>query len=239
MLRAISFGVFCRLAPSTSAIMRSRNVSRARAVMRTTISIGEHPGAAGDRRTVAAGLPDHRRRFAGDRRLVDRWRCPRRSRRRRGSSPRPTRRRCRRRAAATTAPPRSPRRRRDGWPSSPPGLAQRRRLRLAAALGHGLGEVGEQHGEPQPRGDQSGEEVLLRGRVAEVAEEQDRGEHAADERRRTSPGCGPVRGDRACGSCRSTAWRTIAGSNSGCSRGPLGPSVAGRSRGLGSASPCS
>ena len=31
------------------------------------------------------------------------------------------------------------------------GLAQRVGLRLAPALGHGLGEVGEQHGEPQPR----------------------------------------------------------------------------------------
>ena len=34
---AISFGVFCRLAPSTSAIIRSRKVSPGRAVMRTTI----------------------------------------------------------------------------------------------------------------------------------------------------------------------------------------------------------
>jgi hypothetical protein len=30
------------------------------------------------------------------------------------------------------------------------GLAQRGRLRLAAALGHRLGQVGEQHGQPQP-----------------------------------------------------------------------------------------
>jgi len=34
---AISFGVFCRDAPSTSAIMRSRNVSPGFAVMRTLI----------------------------------------------------------------------------------------------------------------------------------------------------------------------------------------------------------
>jgi hypothetical protein len=32
-------------------------------------------------------------------------------------------------------------------------LAQRVGLRLAAALGHGLGEVGEEHGEPQPERD--------------------------------------------------------------------------------------
>ena len=39
--------------------------------------VGEHPGAAGDRRAVAAGLADDRRRLAGDRRLVDASRCPR------------------------------------------------------------------------------------------------------------------------------------------------------------------
>ena len=38
VLSAISLGVFCRFAPSTRAIMRSRKVSPARAVMRTTIS---------------------------------------------------------------------------------------------------------------------------------------------------------------------------------------------------------
>ena len=36
MSSAISFGVFCRFAPSTSAIMRSRNVSPGLAVTRTT-----------------------------------------------------------------------------------------------------------------------------------------------------------------------------------------------------------
>ncbi len=37
MLSAISFGVFCRSAPSTSAIMRSRKVEPWAAVMRTLI----------------------------------------------------------------------------------------------------------------------------------------------------------------------------------------------------------
>ena len=37
MLSAISFGVFCRCAPSTSAIMRSRNVSPGFEVIRTLI----------------------------------------------------------------------------------------------------------------------------------------------------------------------------------------------------------
>ena len=37
MLSAISFGVFCRSAPSTSLIMRSRKVEPGAAVMRTRI----------------------------------------------------------------------------------------------------------------------------------------------------------------------------------------------------------
>ena len=37
MFSAISFGVFCRSAPSTSAIMRSRKVEPGAAVMRTLI----------------------------------------------------------------------------------------------------------------------------------------------------------------------------------------------------------
>ena len=45
-------------------------------------------------------------------------------------------------------------------PWSPPGLAQRGRLGLAAALGHRLGEVGEQHREPEPERDLSGEQRI-------------------------------------------------------------------------------
>ena len=37
MFSAISFGVFCRAAPSTSAIIRSMNVSPGLLVIRTTI----------------------------------------------------------------------------------------------------------------------------------------------------------------------------------------------------------
>ena len=61
-----------------------------------------------------------------------------------------------------------------------PRLAQRVGLGLAPPLGHRLGEVGEQHREPQPRGDEAGEEVLVGRRRAEVAEEHDGGEDAAD-----------------------------------------------------------
>ena len=160
MLRAISLGVFWRLAPSTRAIMRSRKVSPGLAVMRTTMLVGQHPGAAGDRRAVAAGLADDRGRLAGDGRLVDR-----------GDALDDL-------AVAgdhlaghhhalvahlelgagdlddgAVGPAHVG----DGLG---PGLAQRVGLGLAPALGHGLGEVGEQHGEPQPGGDQAGEQVL-------------------------------------------------------------------------------
>ncbi len=60
------------------------------------------------------------------------------------------------------------------------GLAQRVGLRLAAALGDRLGEVREQHGEPQPRGDEAGEHAVGRGRRRQLLEEQDRREDAAD-----------------------------------------------------------
>ena len=72
MLRAISLGVFCRLAPSTRAIMRSRKVSPGFERDAHDDPVGQHPGAAGDRRAVAARLADDRGRLAGDGRLVDR-----------------------------------------------------------------------------------------------------------------------------------------------------------------------
>ena len=72
MVSAISLGVFCRDAPSTRAIIRSMKVSPGLAVICTTIRSRQHRRAAGDRAAVAAGLADHRRGLAGDRRLVDR-----------------------------------------------------------------------------------------------------------------------------------------------------------------------
>ena len=72
MFSAISFGVFCRSAPSTSAIMRSRKVSPGSAVIRIVQPVGDDLRAAGDRRAdVGARLLEHRRRLAGDGRLVD------------------------------------------------------------------------------------------------------------------------------------------------------------------------
>ena len=81
------------------------------------------------------------------------------------------------------------RRRRAAWPAvSVRVRAQRVGLGLAAAFGDRLGEVGEQHGEPQPEDDLEGEaEVAAAG--DEVAEEQDRGQQRRRRRRRTSPGC--------------------------------------------------
>ena len=72
ILSAISLGVFCRSAPSTSAIMRSRKVSPGFDVIFDLDLIGEHARAAGDGRTIAARLANDGSRFAGDRRLVDR-----------------------------------------------------------------------------------------------------------------------------------------------------------------------
>ena len=67
--------------------------------------VGEHAGAAGDRRAVAARLADHRRRLAGDRRLVDAGDALDRPRRRSGSPrPRPPRTRRRDRARCSARP---------------------------------------------------------------------------------------------------------------------------------------
>jgi hypothetical protein len=68
--RAISFGVFWRLAPSTRPIMRSRNDSPGFTLMRTTDAVGEDLGAAGDGGAIAAALADDGRGLAGDRGLV-------------------------------------------------------------------------------------------------------------------------------------------------------------------------
>ena len=67
MSSAISFGVFCRLAPSTSAIIRSRKVSPGLAVTSTTIQSDRTCVPPVTRAAVAAGLADHRRALAGDR----------------------------------------------------------------------------------------------------------------------------------------------------------------------------
>ena len=62
---------------------------------------------------------------------------------------------------------------------SRPGAAQGVGLRLAAALGDGLGEIGEQHGEPQPGRDLAGEAALRRCEHESRSEEH--GDHGRDD----------------------------------------------------------
>ena len=201
----------------------------------TTSQSESTPGAAGDRRAVAAALADHRRGLAGDRRLVDRGDAlddlavgrdqvagldqhdvaGRSSRGRRPGARAPVGGREQLRASVSRS-----------------GGAQARGLRLAAALGHGFGEVGEQHREPQPERDLQDEAEASPRAGAEIAQEQDGGQQRHDLGRRTSPGCGPARAGRACGTrrarrrtgsriarriaaaCAAAAWSTCA---SGCS----------------------
>ena len=122
--------------------------------------VGEHLRAAGDRRAVAAAFADDRRGLAGDRRFVDRGdalddlavgrdevagldqhdvaACA-------AGSPAPSV----HLVADDVGQPLG-----DGLGL---GLAQGLGLRLAAAFGHRLGEVGEQHREPEPERDLDGE----------------------------------------------------------------------------------
>ena len=181
MFSAISFGVFCRFAPSTRAIIRSMKLSPGFWVISHDDPVGEHPGAAGDRGAVAADLADDRRRLAGDGRLVDAGDAvddvavagddvarPRTT----TMSP------CRNCGAGTDSS--GGLHRIAGLPAGQAprdrvglGPAQRVRLRLAAALGDRLGQVGEHHRQPQPDHDQPGEH-------AGVGDREHRGEHGAD-----------------------------------------------------------
>ena len=143
--------------------------------------VGQHPRAAGDGGAVAAGLADDRRRLAGDRRLVD------------GGDAlddvavagdhlaAPTRRTGRRSAAARTAPRRlrRPSRRTRATVSlrvlrSVAAWALPRPSAIASAkLANSTVNQRKTH-------DEAGEQVLLAGRVAEVADEEDRRQHRAD-----------------------------------------------------------
>ena len=164
VLRAISFGVFCRLAPSTRAIIRSRNVSPGRAVMRTTIwsESTRVPPVTAERSPPASRMTGADSPVMADSSTEA---MPSMISPSDGIiSPADTTTTsstvsCDEGTSSIAAVRQAPVGHRLG-----PGLAQRRGLRLAAALGHRLGEVGEQHGEPQPGGDEAGEEVLLAGR---------------------------------------------------------------------------
>ena len=156
MFSAISFGVFCRSAPSTSRIMRSRKVEPGAAVMRTRIqsdstcvppvtaerSPPDSRMTGADSPVIAASLTEAMPSITSPSEGM--------------MSPAST---------STTSPTLSSvrghepivllvARTRDqlglGLGALP---AQRIGLRLAAALGHGFGKVGEQHREPQPQND--------------------------------------------------------------------------------------
>jgi hypothetical protein len=139
--------------------------------------IGQHAGAAGDRRTIATALADHRCGLTGDRRLVDRGDAFDHIAVARdqvagldqhdvalfqlgGGDRLPVRGVLQGEALGS------------GLGARP---AQRRCLRLAAAFGHRLGEVGEQHGHPQPDDDLEGETHVLAAAGDERADKDDRG----------------------------------------------------------------
>ena len=183
MLSAISFGVFCRDADSTSPMILSRKVSPGFWVISTTmrsdstrvppVTALRSPPASrmtGADSPVIAELVDRRDALddgavAGDdvaRLAHDDVALAQLGRRHRLL------------AAVDDAA-------RDGVGAR---LAQRRRLRLAAPLGDRLGEVGEEHGEPQPQRDLEDEAA-----VGVVGEEPGDpgvgGHHRADARPRT------------------------------------------------------
>ena len=70
IVRAISLGVFWRLAPSTSADHPVEEAFSGVGRDPHHEPVGDHAGAAGHRAAVAARFPDHRRALAGDRALV-------------------------------------------------------------------------------------------------------------------------------------------------------------------------
>ena len=143
--------------------------------------VGEHPRAARHRRAIPTGLADDRGRLPRDRRLVD------------GGDPLDDVAVARDHLAGgddtVVADTQGAAGDRFDRPVSLspaghrvlPRLAQGGRLRLAAPFGHRLGEVGEQHGEPQECGDEGAEDVLAGVRVTQIPEEEDRRHHASDE----------------------------------------------------------
>ena len=175
MLSAISFGVFCRSAPSTRAIMRSRKVAPCWAVTRTLIQseitcvppvtaersppLSRMTGA--DSPVIAASLTEATPSITSP---SDGMRSPVST-----STTSP----CLSWVAGNALPFGV---RNVGQPLGDGlglGLAQGRGLRLAAAFGDRLGEVGEQHREPEPEIDLEGK-AQPAGARDEVADEEHR-----------------------------------------------------------------
>ena len=181
MLSAISFGVFCR---SRALDQRDHAIEEGRALRRRDAHlepIRDDERAAGDGGTIAAGLSDHRRRLARDCRLVDRGHALDHLAVRGDEIAGLDQDHLTRSELAGV-------RRHDktgllvddqlglGLLSR---LAQRRGLRLAAALGDSFGEIGEQHGDPQPDKDLEGEAEMVAA-LQPVANEDHGGECSND-----------------------------------------------------------
>ena len=144
-------------------------------------AVGQHLGAAGDRRAVATGLADDRGRLAGDGRLVHRGDA--------FDDLAVGGDEVARLADDQVALGQLGRRHQllgaVGMQATGLGLgphpAQRVGLGLAPSLGHGLGEVGEDHRQEQPDGDGPGED-------AGVGDGLDEGDRRCPPGPRTSPG---------------------------------------------------
>ncbi len=149
MVSAISFGVFWRFAPSTSAIMRSRKPLPFSDGDADDDAVAQDARAAGDGAAVAAALANDGRGFAGDGGFVHAGdafddlavggndvarfaddEVALLQFRRRNFFLAPVAQPARHRVLAR--------------------LAQAVGLRLAAAFRHGFREIGEEHGEPEP-----------------------------------------------------------------------------------------
>jgi hypothetical protein len=152
--------------------------------------VGEHARPAGDGAAIAAGLADDRRALARDRALVDRGDTlddlavggDELARRDDDDVAAPEIRRRYRISRADHVAWRQRLRVPGAADADGRGggahLPQRRRLGLAAPLGHGLGEVGEQDGEPQPDDELELEFHVDRRAPREIVHE----EHAHQER---------------------------------------------------------
>ena len=181
MLSAISLGVFCRTAPSTSAIMRSMKVEPWAAVMRTRIwsESTRVPPVTAERspplsRMTGADLPViadlSTEATPSTISPSDGIRSPASTRTR---SP-GLRVECR-----DLAPVAVLGRGHELGLGLGAGAPQGGRLRLAAALGHGFGQVREQQRDPQPA-DDLGREADTAGPGGEVAHQEHGGEHGDD-----------------------------------------------------------
>src|SRR5881392_2999028 len=174
ILSAISLGVFCRTAPSTSAIMRSRKVEPCAAVIRTVSEseVTRVPPVTAERSPPLSRITGADSPVIADSSTE--------------ATPSMTSPSLGIRSFASTST-RSPGLSAVASTSSKlRELAARRRfaLCLAAPFRHRFGEIGEEHGEPQPNRDLPREQGIgTNYRAAagnQIAQEEDRGQHRDD-----------------------------------------------------------